>query len=198
MKIRVFAIVFLLFFAFIETKKFINKKEEELKSENLKAQIELKIGDIIVKQEDNALSNFLSSFEESKFSSIGLIVPTTSGLKVFHIDIEDENLKFSSIKDYSNFAVKLAIFEYEEKIDKEKLVEFVKTLQEKDIKFDYDYELENEKLYSTELINKIYFELFGENLYINLGTFLGKDTILISNILKNSKLKKRFELDFKL
>lgn len=198
MKIRVFAIVFLLFFAFIETKKFINKKEEELKSENLKAQIELKIGDIIVKQEDNALSNFLSSFEESKFSNIGLIVPTTSGLKVFHIDIEDENLKFSSIKDYSNFAVKLVIFEYEEKIDKEKLVEVVKTLQEKDVKFDYDYELENEKLYSTELINKIYFELFGENLYINLGTFLGKDTILISNILKNSKLKKRFELDFKL
>ena len=198
MKIRLFAIIFLLFFAFTESKKFMKKKEEDLKLENLQAQVTLKVGDIVVKKEDNALSDFLSSFEEKKFSNIGLVVPTTAGLKVLHLDIEDENLQFSSMKDYSNFAVKLAVFEYEEKVDENNLVNIVKSLQEKDIKFDYDYEFDNEKFYSTELINKIYFELFGENLYTNLGTFLDKQIILISDILKNSRLKKRFELDFKL
>lgn len=198
MKIRLFAIIFLLFFAFTESKKFMKKKEEDLKLENLQAQVTLKVGDIVVKKEDNALSDFLSSFEEKKFSNIGLVVPTTAGLKVLHLDIEDENLQFSSMKDYSNFAVKLAVFEYEEKVDENTLVNIVKSLQEKDIKFDYDYEFDNEKFYSTELINKIYFELFGENLYTNLGTFLDKEIILISDILKNSRLKKRFELDFKL
>ena len=53
MKIRLFAIIFLLLFASYESKKFIEKSQDDLVPEKIKEQIIVKTGDIVLKKEDN-------------------------------------------------------------------------------------------------------------------------------------------------
>ncbi|MDX4040303.1 hypothetical protein, partial [Aliarcobacter skirrowii] len=68
MKIRLFVIIFLLLFASYESKKFIEKSQDDLVPEKIKEQIIVKTGDIILKKEDNLFSDFFSIVDNSKFS----------------------------------------------------------------------------------------------------------------------------------
>lgn len=199
MIIRVVAILFLLIFASFEAKKFISKSKEDLSVENIKKEINLESGDIILKREDNELSNYLATFDSSGYSHIGLIIDTKYGLKVVHIDIDEKNdeLQISDLNDFVNFSTKIAVYRHKEKIDIKKLSDIINDLEKRAIKFDYDFYLDNDKLYSTELINYIFFKLFDENLYLYLLDFYEKDEISINSIIKNPKLEKKFEIDFK-
>lgn len=199
MVIRLVAILFLLTFASFEAKKFISKSKEDLSIENIKKEINLQSGDIIVKRENNELSDFLATFDSSDYSNIGLIIDTKYGFKVVHIEIDEKNddLKISDFNDFVNFSTKIAVYRYEKEIDVKKLSDIINDLQKSNTKFDYDFYLNNDKLYSTELINYIYFKLFGEDLYIYLSSFYDKDEISINSIIKNPKLEKNFEIDFK-
>ena len=199
MIIRVVAILFLLVFASFEAKKFISKSKEDLSIESIKKEINLKSGDIIVKKEENELSNYLATFDSSGYSHIGLIIDTKYGLKVLHIDIDEKNdeLQISDLNDFVNFSTKIAVYRYKNEIDVKKLSDIINDLQKSNTKFDYDFYLNNDKLYSTELINYIYFKLFGEDLFIYLSSFYEKDEISINSIIKNPKLEKKFEIDFK-
>ena len=104
MIIRVVAILFLLIFASFEAKKFISKSKDDLSVENIKKEINLESGDIILKREDNELSNYLATFDSSGYSHIGLIIDTKYGLKVLHIDIDEKNdeLQISDFNDFVN------------------------------------------------------------------------------------------------
>ena len=199
MIIRVVAILFLLIFASFEAKKFISKSKDDLSVENIKKEINLESGDIILKREDNELSNYLATFDSSGYSHIGLIIDTKYGLKVLHIDIDEKNdeLQISDLNDFVNFSTKIAVYRYKDKIDVKKLSDIINDLQKSNTKFDYDFYLNNDKLYSTELINYIYSKLFGEDLYTYLSSFYEKDEISINSIIKNPKLEKKFEIDFK-
>ena len=199
MIIRVVAILFLLIFASFEAKKFISKSKEDLSVENIKKEINLESGDIILKREDNELSNYLATFDSSGYSHIGLIIDTKYGLKVVHIDIDEKNdeLQISDLNDFVNFSTKIAVYRYKDEIDVKKLSDIINDLQKSNTKFDYDFYLNNDKLYSTELINYIYSKLFGEDLFTYLSSFYEKDEISINSIIKNPKLEKKFEIDFK-
>ena len=199
MIIRVVAILFLLIFASFEAKKFISKSKEDLSVENIKKKINLESGDIILKREDNELSNYLATFDSSGYSHIGLIIDTKYGLKVVHIDIDEKNdeLQISDFNDFVNFSTKIGVYRYKDEIDVKKLSDIINDLQKSNTKFDYDFYLNNDKLYSTELINYIYSKLFGEDLYTYLSSFYEKDEISINSIIKNPKLEKKFEIDFK-
>ncbi|MGJ0321046.1 YiiX/YebB-like N1pC/P60 family cysteine hydrolase [Aliarcobacter cryaerophilus] len=199
MIIRVVAILFLLIFASFEAKKFISKSKDDLSVENIKKEINLESGDIILKREDNELSNYLATFDSSGYSHIGLIIDTKYGLKVVHIDIDEKNdeLQISDLNDFVNFSTKIAVYRYKDRIDVKKLSDIINDLQKSNTKFDYDFYLNNDKLYSTELINYIYFILFGEDLFTYLSSFYEKDEISINSIIKNPKLEKKFEIDFK-
>ena len=199
MIIRVVAILFLLVFASFEAKKFISKSKDDLSVENIKKEINLESGDIILKREDNELSNYLATFDSSGYSHIGLIIDTKYGLKVVHIDIDEKNdeLQISDFNDFVNFSTKIAVYRYKDEIDVKKLSDIINDLQKSNTKFDYDFYLNNDKLYSTELINYIYSKLFGEDLYTYLSSFYEKDEISINSIIKNPKLEKKFEIDFK-
>ncbi|MGJ0338102.1 YiiX/YebB-like N1pC/P60 family cysteine hydrolase [Aliarcobacter cryaerophilus] len=199
MIIRVVAILFLLIFASFEAKKFISKSKNDLSVENIKKEINLESGDIILKREDNELSNYLATFDSSGYSHIGLIIDTKYGLKVVHIDIDEKNdeLQISDLNDFVNFSTKIAVYRYKDEIDVKKLSDIINDLQKSNTKFDYDFYLNNDKLYSTELINSIYFKLFGEDLFTYLSSFYDKDEISINSIIKNPKLEKKFEIDFK-
>ena len=155
MIIRVVAILFLLIFASFEAKKFISKSKEDLSVENIKKEINLESGDIILKREDNELSNYLATFDSSGYSHIGLIIDTKYGLKVVHIDIDEKNdeLQISDLNDFINFSTKIAVYRYKDEIDVKKLSDIINDLQKSNTKFDYDFYLNNDKLYSTELIN---------------------------------------------
>ena len=199
MIIRVVAILFLLIFASFEAKKFISKSKNDLSVENIKKEINLESGDIILKREDNELSNYLATFDSSGYSHIGLIIDTKYGLKVVHIDIDEKNdeLQISDLNDFINFSTKIGVYRYKDEIDVKKLSDIINDLQKSNTKFDYDFYLNNDKLYSTELINYIYSKLFGEDLYTYLSSFYEKDEISINSIIKNPKLEKKFEIDFK-
>ena len=199
MIIRVVAILFLLIFASFEAKKFISKSKNDLSVENIKKEINLESGDIILKREDNELSNYLATFDSSGYSHIGLIIDTKYGLKVVHIDIDEKNdeLQISDLNDFVNFSTKIGVYRYKDEIDVKKLSDIINDLQKSNTKFDYDFYLNNDKLYSTELINYIYSKLFGEDLYTYLSSFYEKDEISINSIIKNPKLEKKFEIDFK-
>ncbi|AXK48659.1 hypothetical protein CRU87_05995 [Aliarcobacter trophiarum LMG 25534] len=196
---RVVAILFLLVFASFEAKKFISKSKEDLSIENIKKEIELKSGDIIVKRESNEISDFVATFDSSDYSNIGLIIDTKYGFKVVHIELDEnsDDLQISDFNDFVNFSTKIAVYRHKDKIDIKKLSDIINDLQKLSTKFDYDFYLSNEKLYSTELINFIYFKLFDENLYTYLSNFYEKDEISINSIIKNPKLEKKFEIDFK-
>jgi len=198
MKIRFIAIAFLLFFASIEAKKFIEKKEKELNVESLREQLELKNGDIIVRKEDNALSDFFSSLDGFGYSHIGILVNTKDGFVVFHLEVDEnsDDMKVSTIRDFVNFAKKIAVYRYKEAVNENKLSEILLNFLENRPKFDYDFSLENDTLYCTEFVNSIYFKLFDENLYTYLYDFNGKSGISINSIIKNPKLEKRYELEF--
>ncbi|MGJ0321589.1 YiiX/YebB-like N1pC/P60 family cysteine hydrolase [Aliarcobacter cryaerophilus] len=199
MIIRVVAILFLLIFASFEAKKFISKSKNDLSVENIKKEINLESGDIILKREDNELSNYLATFDSSGYSHIGLIIDTKYGLKVVHIDIDEKNdeLQISDLNDFVNFSTKIAVYRYKDEIDVKKLSDIINDLQKSNTKFDYDFYLNNDKFYSTELINYIYSKLFGEDLFTYLSSFYEKDEISINSIIKNPKLEKKFEIDFK-
>lgn len=198
MTIRFIAIIFLLIFAYTQAERFMKKKEAELNPDFIKSLVELRTGDIIVKKEGNDLSNFLSLIDNSKYSSMGIVLRINSDLKVVYLDFDEENdsLKIEDLKSYVNFAKKIAIYRYEDEINSSKLFDILDEFKTKDIKLDYNFELNSEKFYNTRFVNEVFLKLFDDNLYLYIYDFYDLKLISIASIIKNPKLKKRFELEF--
>ncbi|RBQ30525.1 hypothetical protein CRU92_11665 [Arcobacter sp. FW59] len=198
MQIRLIAILFLLFFASYEAKKFMEKREKDLTTESLKETLELKNGDIILRKEDNALSDFFASLDGAGFSHIGIVANSKDGFVVFHLEVDEnsDEMKVSNIKDFVNFSKKIAIYRYKNNINEDSLSKILNEFLENRPKFDFEFSLDNDNFYCTEFINDIYFKLFNENLYTYLYDFSGKSGISINSIIQNTNLEKRYELEF--
>ncbi|OCL91348.1 hypothetical protein [Arcobacter porcinus] len=198
MIIRLVAILVLLVFSYTESKKFIQKKAVELKRENIREELSLKTGDIIVKKEDNPQSEFLSQIDESKFSDIGVVLKIDSKYYVANYDLKEngEFLEIIPLKKYVYFATNLSVYRYEEKIDDSKLFTYLEDIKNSKIKYDYFWNLDSKNFYNTKFINSIFKNLYDENLYKYIYGFYGLNIISIKSILENENLKKQFELDF--
>lgn len=198
MKIRFFALVFLLFFAYQEVIKFLDKNEQNLNKENIKAQIDLQSGDIIFRRENNMLSDMFSKIDKAAFSHIGIVLNVDGQMQVYHMEADDEveDLKVQTIVEFTQFSQKIAVYRHKSLIDEKKLSEILEDFKNKKVKFDYLFELNNDTLYCTEFINEIFFKLFNENIYSYLYDFYGREGISINGILNSEKLEKRFEIEF--
>ncbi|TLS94882.1 hypothetical protein FE243_05985 [Aliarcobacter thereius] len=190
--------IVLLIFSYTESKKFIQKKAVELKRENIRKELILKTGDIIVKKEDNPQSEFLSQIDESKFSDIGVVLKIDSQYYVANYDLKEtgELLEIVALKKYVYFATNLSVYRYEKQIDDSKLFTYLEEIKNSKIKYDYFWNLDSKELYNTKFINSIFQNLYDENLYKYIYNFYGLNIISIKSILENEKLNKQFELDF--
>ncbi|WP_418180829.1 YiiX/YebB-like N1pC/P60 family cysteine hydrolase [Aliarcobacter lanthieri] len=198
MKIRLIVIIFILLFASLEVKKFMDKKEKDLTIESLREKLELKNGDIIVRKEDNPLSDFFVTLDGAGFSHIGVLANSKDGFVVFHLEVDEnsDEMKVSKIKDFVNFSKKIAVYRHKDTIDEDKLSQILINFLKNKPKFDFEFSLENDTFYCTEFVNDIYFKLFNENLYTYMYEFDGKSGISINSIIQNPNLEKRYELEF--
>ncbi|MFV7790180.1 YiiX/YebB-like N1pC/P60 family cysteine hydrolase [Aliarcobacter lanthieri] len=198
MKIRLIVIIFILLFASLEVKKFMDKKEKDLTIESLREKLELKNGDIIVRKEDNPLSDFFVTLDGAGFSHIGILANSKDGFVVFHLEVDEnsDEMKVSKIKDFVNFSKKIAVYRHKDTIDEDKLSQILINFLKNKPKFDFEFSLENDTFYCTEFVNDIYFKLFNENLYTYMYEFDGKSGISINSIIQNPNLEKRYELEF--
>lgn len=198
MKIRILALIFLLFFAYYEVIKFLNKKEDSLSEDSIKNQLELKSGDIIFRKESNILSDMFSNIDKSAYSHIGIVLKKDEKILIYHMEADDKNddLKIQTIQEFTKIAKKIAIYRSKDSFDEQKLIELLDNYEKNQIKFDYTFTLDNDTLYCTEFINDIYFKLINKNIYTYLFDFYGLSGITIKSILENRDLEKRFEIDF--
>ena len=172
--------------------KKISKKENQ-QSFDLNI---IKSGDIIFRKERNFLSNMFSNIDKSKYSHIAIALKVGENLKIYHIESnsEKDDLKIDTFEKFTKFASIIAVYRYNKEIDSEKIIQFLEEYEKNKIEFDIDFELENDKLYCTELINEIYLKLFNENIYSYLYQFYGKQGITINGILKNKNLQEILEI----
>lgn len=198
MKIRVFALIFLLFFSYYEIMKFLEKNEENLDSENIKNLVELKNGDLIFRLEKNIISDMFSKVDNSPYSHIGIVFDKDGQKKIYHMEADEksDDLKIQNIQDFVKNAKKIGVYRFKNSFEDENLKKILDEYEKNKIKFDYAFLLGNETLYCTEFINEIYFKLFNEDLYAYLFNFQGLDVITINSIIKNPNLEKRYEIKF--
>ncbi|PRN00290.1 hypothetical protein CJ668_07180 [Arcobacter cryaerophilus gv. pseudocryaerophilus] len=168
-------------------------KKENLQSFDLNI---IKSGDIIFRKERNFLSDMFSNIDKSKYSHIAIALKVGENLKIYHIESnsEKDDLKIDTFEKFIKFASKIAVYRYNKEIDSEKIIQILEEYEKNKIEFDIDFELENDKLYCTELINDIYLKLFNENIYSYLYQFYGKQGITINGILKNKNLQEILEI----
>ncbi|WP_418187393.1 YiiX/YebB-like N1pC/P60 family cysteine hydrolase [Aliarcobacter lanthieri] len=176
----------------------MDKKEKDLTIESLREKLELKNGDIIVRKEDNPLSDFFVTLDGAGFSHIGILANSKDGFVVFHLEVDEnsDEMKVSKIKDFVNFSKKIAVYRHKDTIDEDKLSQILINFLKNKPKFDFEFSLENDTFYCTEFVNDIYFKLFNENLYTYMYEFDGKSGISINSIIQNPNLEKRYELEF--
>lgn len=198
MKIRFIALVVLLYFAYHEVIKFLDKNQENLNKDNIKAKIEIQSGDIIFRKENNMLSDMFSKIDKAPFSHIGIVLNVDGEMQIYHMEADDEkeDLKVQTIVEFTQFSQKIAVYRHKSLIDEKKLSEILEDYKNQKIKFDYMFELNNDTLYCTEFINEIFVKLFDENIYSYLYDFYGREGISINGILNSEKLEKRFEIEF--
>ncbi len=102
---------------------------------------------------------------------------------------ETHDLKIDNFENFTKHASKLGIYRFNKDIDNKKLIDILNEYENNKIEFDMDFDLNNDKLYCTELINEIYFKIFNENIYLYLYEIYGKSGITINSILKNKNFK---------
>lgn len=151
----------------------------------------IKSGDIIFRKENSFISNLFSNIEKSEYSHVAIAINIDGNLKFYHMETNEEkhDLKIDNFENFTKHTSKLGIYRFNKDIDNKKLIDILNEYENNKIEFDMDFDLNNDKLYCTELINEIYFKLFNENIYLYLYEIYGKSGITINSILKNKNFK---------
>lgn len=89
-------------------------------------------------------------------------------------DGKSKDLKIDQLEDFVRFSTKIGFYRYNKEIKQNEILKILNILENNNLKFDFDFDLNNDKLYCTEFINEVYFKLFKENLYTYLYNFYGK------------------------
>lgn len=157
----------------------------------------IKTGDIIFRKESNFLSDMFSNIDKSEYSHIAIVLKVDENLKIYHIESnqEKDDLKVDTFEKFTKFSSKIAVYRYYKEVDTEKIAQILEEYEKNKIEFDMDFNLKNDKLYCTELINDLYLKLFNENIYSYLYDFYGKKGITINGILKNKNLKEILQIE---
>ncbi len=154
----------------------------------------LKNGDIIVRKESNMLSDMFAMIDPSGYSHIGIVYDSGDDVLIYHLESNDEprDLKIVSLDKFSELSSSIAIYRYDRDFSSEGYKKLLDSYV--DVEFDYDFLLNNEKLYCSEFVNDIYFRLFGENIYSYLYKIGAKEGISIKSIMSNSRFTKIYEI----
>lgn len=209
MKIRALILLFVLFIAYYYAMDFIKKNEEQLSTNNLKEQVEIKSGDLVFRKENSIISQMFSKIDDSFYSHLAVALNIDGAVKLYHIEAteDEEDLKIESVAEFAKNAEKLAVYRYKQiensdansdkkRVDEVKLKEILDEFEKNKPKFDFDFSLENENLYCTEFINEVFLKLNEKAIYSYLYDFYGKKGITINSILLNPELEKRYEIEF--
>lgn len=198
MKILLVSIGILIFFTSFSINSFnYSKKVVDRKIDYFNFSL-IKTGDIVFRKENNFLSDIFSNIDSKYYSHIGIVIKKGNQIQIYHMesDGKSKDLKIDQLEDFVKFSTKIGFYRYNKDIDQSEILQILNTLENSNIKFDFDFDLNNDKLYCTEFINELYFKLFKENLYTYLYDFYGKKGITINSILKNNKLIKIKEINF--
>lgn len=181
----------LLLFLFIIT--LYNKVEGNNISNNYAIKL-LNSGDIIFRKETNFISDSFSKIDDSIYSHIGIIIKEENKIYVYHIesDEKENDLKKDEISYFLRSIEKFSVYRLKKRVDETKLNFILKQFIDDNIKFDFLFSLSKDKFYCTEFVNEVYLKLLGNDIYVYLFNFNGKEVISINSILKNTDLEKIF------
>ncbi|KLE00563.1 YiiX/YebB-like N1pC/P60 family cysteine hydrolase [Aliarcobacter butzleri] len=187
MVIRLFALVIIIFVAIYQLDKFMNSDKYKYLDEYAKVSAKLQSGDIIFRKKDDDVLDKSFSVDNLGYSQVGIVVTSGENAVVFYLK-SDENHSFlqaQKVEDFVKSSKKIAVYKYFTDVDKNLILAILEF-----------YKNNHDKLYNTEFINEVFFKLHGENLYTDLQNIDNKEIITVDSIVKNIKLKKRYEIDF--
>ncbi|MCT7909175.1 YiiX/YebB-like N1pC/P60 family cysteine hydrolase [Arcobacter lacus] len=188
MVVRLFALVVLFFAAIYQLNQFMYSDKYKNINEDAKLSAKLQNGDIIFRKKDDDVIDKSFSIDNLGYSQVGIVVTSGENAVVFYLKSDEKQsfLKAQKVEDFVKSSDKIAVYKYFTDIDKNVLLAILEF-----------YKNNHDKLYNTEFINEVFFKLHGENLYTDLQNINNKKIITVDSIIKNSKLKKRYEIDFK-
>lgn len=187
MIIRLFALVILFFVAIFQLNEFVNSDKYKNINKNAKLSAKLQDGDIIFRKKDDDILDKSFSIDNLGYSKVGIVVTSGENTVVFYQKSDEKGsfLQAQKVEDFIKASKKIGVYKYFVDVDKNVLLTILEF-----------YKNNHDKLYNTEFINEVFFKLHNENLYTNLQNIDGKNIITVDSIVKNSKLKKRYEIDF--
>lgn len=188
MTIRLLALIILLFVVLIQINNYIKTNRYEHLNELKKVSVEVQDGDIIFRQRADDIPDKSFSVDNLGYSQVGIVLKDNeNNIYVFYQKSDETNsfLKVQKIEDFSKFATKVGVYNYLNDVDKKVLLVILEF-----------YKKNHNKLYNTEFVNEVFFKLFNENLYTDLKNIDGEKIITVKSIIENSKLKKRYEINF--
>ena len=157
----------------------------------LYANSNLQTGDIILRKESNILSDLFALIDPCGYSHTGLIIIKNHTPFVCHIeyDTTKNNIKIIPLKKFLSHASAYIILKPKMQINKLRIKKIVNSLKSKNIRFDTEISLNNNKFYCTELVDYIYYKLLNKHIYAYLYTFKHKKIITVRSLLKSKYFK---------
>jgi hypothetical protein len=155
-KIKYFFFLFFVIVAFIQL-----QPKAILESRSIDNLTKLSNGDIILRKEQNYISDLFAFVGHSDYSHVGTIFIKNKEVFVVHIELNEEkkDLKIVSLKSFLHNASSYQFYRSKHKVDDKIFNRYIESLKALDPEFDLDF-LANEndnKIYCTELaymINK--------------------------------------------
>jgi len=149
----------------------------------------LQTGSIIFRKENNLLSDLFSQIDPCGYSHVGMIIIKNKKPFVIHIEYDKKkDLRIIPLKKFLKNASSYKILNPCIKINNSVLKTEVNLLLKKNIKFDTDIKLNNQKLYCTELVDFLFYQASGKHLYSYLYNFKNRKIITVRSILKSKYL----------
>jgi len=156
----------------------------------LYAEPKFQTGDIILRKEQNTLSNLFSQIDPCGYSHSGIIIIKNKTPYVVHIEYDTrKDLKITPLKQFLLTASSYRVLKPKFNINRHKLTNLIYSLKNSNIKFDTALSLNNNSFYCTEFVDYVYYRLINKHIYSYLYTFKNKKIITVRSILKSKYFK---------
>lgn len=155
-KLLIVFLVLILFFYLLKKYLFFSQETDI----PLPSDIEFFNGDIILRKEQNHISDIFSNINQSLYSHIGVLLVKEDGAHVIHIEMDDaeDDLKIVELKYFVRFASKYAIYRPKKPVHEKAFLNYIENLQKNKPIFDREFngKTDDNKIYCTELAYDIY------------------------------------------
>jgi hypothetical protein len=146
-------------------------------------------GSVVFRKENNILSDLFAQIDPCGYSHVGMIIIKNKKPFVIHIEYDEKkDLQIVPLKEFLKNASSYKILNPDIKINISVLKKTIKKLFKKNIKFDTDIKLDNQKLYCTELVDFLFYKASGRHLYSYLYSFKNRKIITVKSILTSRYL----------